>query len=358
MAFKLSRLAHNNHVPNARVGELFSLKRIDKRVERLMLKSKLFAKAALLSCTLPLWVLSPCAMAAAATTQPSAITRAPVALTQTALLQSTVQALPMQRTPLPDEQPRSSQQGAPAYDVERQDPYALEPDTQTIPKSWGGDIELGFVFNRGNTDATAIRTNLDLTHEYNDYRNKYLVQSLYQRSGTIDDETGEKNPKTSAQKIYVVGQTNYKFYRSEHMMFGRASYLNDRFGAFREQASFATGYANRLYNNGDSYWDFETGPGVAYQETAAGENSSGIIWFAATTFNVAFNERNSFKQAFEWGASLDGKNSTWQSRSNLTSHLNGQWSMRLSLIVKFDSDPGPFRVKKDTETAATIVYSF
>lgn len=337
-----------------------------------MLKSKLLSKISL-SCsgttfmtlsttmfTLVFSTLSPSAIASSANQASASTGVVPVAITQTAMLQSTVQALPMQRTPLPDEQPLSSQQGAPTYDVERQDPYALqaEPDANATPKIWGGDIELGFVFNRGNTDATAIRTNLDLMHEYNDYRNKYLVQSLYQRSGTIDDETGEKNPKTSAQKIYLVGQTNYKFYRSEHSMFGRASYLNDRFGAFREQASFATGYANRLYRNGDSYWDFETGPGVAYQETAAGENSSGIIWFAATTFNVAFNERNSFKQAFEWSASLDGKNSTWQSRSNLTSHLNGQWSMRLSLIVKFDSDPGPFRVKKDTETAATIVYSF
>jgi len=56
--------------------------------------------------------------------------------------------------------------------------------------------------------------------------------------------------------------------------------------------------------------------------------------------------------------SLDGKNSSWQSRSSLTSQVNGRLSMRLNFTVKYDSNPGQFRQKTDTETSATLVYSF
>lgn len=225
-------------------------------------------------------------------------------------------------------------------------------------KPWAGDVELGLVLSSGNTESTAIRANAELLHEMKDFRNKYLIQTLLQRNSQFDDETNTKTRYTTGQRINLVGQSNYKFYRSEHSIFGRAAYLNDRFGAFHEQASVAAGYAKRLYEEGDSYWDFETGPGFAHQETSDGQRSTGIIWFVATNLDYAFSETNSFRQALEWSVSLDGKNSSWQSRSVLTSQVSGQLSMRLSFVMKYDSSPGEFRQKTDTETSATLVYSF
>lgn len=225
-------------------------------------------------------------------------------------------------------------------------------------KPWAGDVELGLVLSSGNTESTAIRANAELQHEMQDFRNKYLIQTLFQRNSQFDQNTNSKTSSTTGQRLNLVGQSNYKFHRSEFSIFGRGAYLNDRFGAFREQASIAVGTAMRIYEAGDNYWDIETGPGFAHQETSDGDRSTGIIWYAATNLDYQLNEHNSFRQSLEWSVSLDGKNSSWQSRSAFTSQVNGRLSMRLGFLVKYDSSPGEFRSKTDTETSATLVYSF
>ena len=275
-----------------------------------------------------------------------------------------VQAIPLGQSTLPPEKMRSGQ----AFEQLKQNAFSTESTiggdagekVQSIDpdRIWGGDIELGLVLSSGNTESTAIRTNAELMHELTDFRNKYLIQTLVQRNSRIDENTGEKTKDTTAQRLNLVAQSNYKFYQSEHSIFGRAAYLNDRFGAFEEQGSIAVGYAMRAYERGDDYLDLETGPGVAYQHTSDNQTSSGMIWWVAANLDYHLTESNSFRQALEWSVSLDGKNSSWQSRSSLTSQVNGRLSMRLNFTVKYDSNPGQFRQKTDTETSATLVYSF
>ena len=221
-----------------------------------------------------------------------------------------------------------------------------------------GSVELGFLLTSGNTDAFAIRANSELVHDLQVFRNKYQLQSLIQKNNIANSESGEKHRVTTANRYGFAGQSNYKLVTGRESIFGRGSYSYDRFAAFREQATLVGGYGNRLYEQQTSYLDLETGPGFAHQETSDGDRSTGIIWYAATNLDYQLNEHNSFRQSLEWSVSLDGKNSSWQSRSALTSQVNGQLSMRLSFVVKYDSSPGEFRKKTDTETAATLVYGF
>jgi putative salt-induced outer membrane protein len=268
----------------------------------------------------------------------------------------TVQAMPFASSTLPSERLKSGQTFQ-QLKLSEAGVAAVNADGDDY-KPWAGDVELGLVLSSGNTESTAIRANAELLHEMKDFRNKYLIQTLFQRNSQFDRENNSKTSNTTGQRLNLVGQSNYKFHRSEFSIFGRGAYLNDRFGAFREQASIAAGTAMRIYEEGDNYWDIETGPGFAHQETSDGDRSTGIIWYAATNLDYQLNEHNSFRQSLEWSVSLDGKNSSWQSRSAFTSQVSGQLSMRLGFLVKYDSNPGEFRSKTDTETSATLVYSF
>lgn len=268
----------------------------------------------------------------------------------------TVQAIPFASSTLPSERLKSGQTFQ-QLKLSEAGVAAVSAESDDF-KPWAGDVELGLVLSSGNTESTAIRANAELQHEMKDFRNKYLIQTLFQRNSQFDRENNSKTSNTTGQRLNLVGQSNYKFYRSEFSIFGRGAYLNDRFGAFREQASIAAGSAMRIYEEGDNYWDIETGPGFAHQETSDGDRSTGIIWYAATNLDYQLNEHNSFRQSLEWSVSLDGKNSSWQSRSAFTSQVSGQLSMRLGFLVKYDSSPGAFRSKTDTETSATLVYSF
>jgi len=274
------------------------------------------------------------------------------------LATDTVQAIPFAASSLPAERLKPAQTFQQLKMTETGiGGSSAQPDGQSY-KPWGGDIELGLVLSSGNTESTAVRANAELQHEMKDFRNKYLIQTLFQRNSRFDQNTNSKTSYTTGQRLNLVGQSNYKFHRSEFSIFGRGAYLNDRYGAFREQASIAAGSAMRIFEQGDSYWDVETGPGFAHQETSAGERSTGIIWYAATNLDYRLNEHNSFRQSLEWSVSLDGKNSSWLSRSAFTSQVSGRLSMRLGFNVKYDSSPGEFRSKTDTETSATLVYSF
>jgi len=230
--------------------------------------------------------------------------------------------------------------------------------TAAQDKPWAGDVEVGVALSRGNTDSTAVRSNVELSQELEQFRNKYFIQTLLQRNTSTDEATGEKTDYTTGQKIGVTAQSNYKFFRSGSSLFGRASYLNDRFGAFREQMSVAAGYANRLYAEGENYLDFETGPGMAYDKPSEGDSNSGLIWYAAGNFEYHFSATSKFKQTLEYNVSLDGHNTSYVSRSAITAQLNNQLALRFSINVKYDSDVADGKKSTDSETAASVVYSF
>lgn len=223
---------------------------------------------------------------------------------------------------------------------------------------WSGDLEVGVVLSRGNTESTALRSNAEINQELEQFRNKYYIQTLLQRNTRLDGSTGEKDNYTTGQKIGLTAQSNYKFWRSSSSLFGRGSYLNDRFGAFREQLTVAAGYANRLYEQGDNYLDFETGPGLAYDRPSQGESNSGFIWYAAGNLEYHLSPTSKFKQTLEYNVSMDGHNTSYISRSALTAQINNRLALRLSVNVKYDSDVQEGKKSTDSETAVTVVYSF
>lgn len=222
----------------------------------------------------------------------------------------------------------------------------------------GGDIELGLLLNTGNTDSNAFRINSELLHELEYFRNKYQVFGRIQRSKILNAVTQHKDSVTTAKRFGITGQSNYKFLIGRQSLFGRGAYLYDMFGAFKVQSSLAVGYANRVYEMQTNYIDLETGPGFAHQRGSNGETNTGLIWFLAFNMEQKVYEGSSFRQSFEGTVSLDGANSTFVSRSSLTAQLFDKLSMRFSFIARHNSRPQGDLKTMDTETAASLVYTF
>lgn len=221
-----------------------------------------------------------------------------------------------------------------------------------------GDIELGFLFIGGNTDAKGWRVNTEVVHELEYFRNRYNVYARVQENRVINTSTNETSSITSAKRYGFSGQSNYKFLTGTQTVFGRGAYAYDMFGAFRQQGSAIVGYANRMYERQSDYLDLETGPGLSYQENANGNTSRGLVWFLAMNLEHTLNKGSRFRQTFEGSVSLDGENSVFVSRSTLTSQVNGRMSMRMSFIARHNSRPEGLLKTMDTETAASLVYSF
>ncbi|HEY0923735.1 DUF481 domain-containing protein [Rheinheimera pacifica] len=221
-----------------------------------------------------------------------------------------------------------------------------------------GDVELGFLLTSGNTDSFAIRANSELVHELEYFRNRYHLQSLLQKNNVTNASTGDKNQVTTASRYGLTGQSNYKIVTGRQTVFGRGAYLHDKFGAFTEQASLVVGYGNRIYEKQSDYFDLETGPGFGHQEAASGNTNTGLIWYLAANLDYQLYDTTKFRQTLESTMSLNGENSTLLSRSSLTAQLAGSLSMRFNFVVKFNSDPEGNRKRTDTETSASLVYTF
>ncbi|MDX3774449.1 DUF481 domain-containing protein [Chromatiaceae bacterium AAb-1] len=221
-----------------------------------------------------------------------------------------------------------------------------------------GDIELGFLYTRGNTDSFTIRTNSELIHELEAFRNRYQFYSLVQKQKITDSQTGHRDNATTASRYGFTGQSNYKFVTGRETIFGRAAYLHDRFGAFKEQVSIAAGYANRFYERLTDYLDLETGPGFGHQQKASGVTNTGLIWYLAMNLDYTLYEGTKFRQTFESTVSLDGENSVYLSRSSITAQIYGSLSMRVNFVAKYNSRPEGDLDSLDTETSASLVYLF
>lgn len=221
-----------------------------------------------------------------------------------------------------------------------------------------GDIEVGFLFLEGNTDARGWRISSDMVHDTELFRNRYNIQGRLQKNQYIDEVTGETGRQTTVKRYAFSGQSNYKFLSGTQSFFGRGAYAYDMFGAFKQQGSLATGYANRVYERQANYLDLETGPGFAFRESAAGNSTKGLIWFLAVNYEQELYKGSRFRQTFEGNVSLDGENTMYSSRSSLTSQINGRLAMRLSFTAHFNSRPEDKLETLDTETSASLVYAF
>lgn len=222
----------------------------------------------------------------------------------------------------------------------------------------GGDIELGLLVNTGNTEAHSVRIASQLVHELEYFRNRYELYGRVQRSKVPDPDTQHKDSVTTAKRYGITGQSNYKFLVGRQSLFGRGAYQYDMFGAFRVQSSLAVGYANRVYEMQTNYIDLETGPGFAHQRSNSGRVNTGLIWFLAFNMEQKIYKGSNFRQTFEGSVSLDGANSTFVSRSSITSQLFDKLSMRFSFTARHNSRPEGNLKTMDTETAASVVYTF
>jgi putative salt-induced outer membrane protein len=222
----------------------------------------------------------------------------------------------------------------------------------------GGDIELGLLVNTGNTEAHSVRIASQLVHEMEYFRNRYELYGRVQRSKVANPDTQQNDSVTTAKRYGITGQSNYKFLVGRQSLFGRGAYQYDMFGAFRVQSSLAVGYANRVYEMQTNYIDLETGPGFAHQRSNSGSTNTGLIWFLAFNMEQKIYKGSNFRQTFEGSVSLDGANSTFVSRSSITSQLFDKLSMRFSFIARHNSRPEGNLKTMDTETAASVVYTF
>lgn len=225
----------------------------------------------------------------------------------------------------------------------------------TKQKDFTLDGEFGLIFTTGNTETSSFKGRLSSNHELHNWSNEYMIEALYRQDESTNDQ-GVEETQTSAQKWFGSAQGNYKLKNPDNRLFGFASYEDDRFSGFDFQATLAGGWNSKLWNNDTSSFSYSVGPGYSFAETSEGEDVSGVIFRAAADYRWRISETATFKQITS--TEVGSQNTKSRSETSVSAQINGSMSLKVSLILNHNSDVEAGTENLDTESAATLVYTF
>lgn len=240
-------------------------------------------------------------------------------------------------------------------------------ETEQKPKS---EIEVGIIVTSGNTETESYKGKVDINYDLKRWRNRYIFEGLYKRDEVILDlETGETARQTTANKIFVSGQGDYKIDKEYAAFFIYGEYERNRFSGFDYQYTIAVGYADRLFTTDNSHLAYDIGPGysVDQPEVRLDENDvlidpdqeESVIIRLSARYLYQISETAKFTQEISsnYSTESDG-NSKTKSVSAITAQLNSSLALRASYAVDYNSEVPVDRKNTDTATSVTAVYSF
>ena len=221
---------------------------------------------------------------------------------------------------------------------------------QDAPKSFTMDGEFGFILTSGNTETTSLSAGLKSTQELKDWSNEYTAEVLYKQD-EIDDAI-----ETTAQKVFVSGQGNYKLTNPRQRLFAFASYEDDRFSSFAFQSTLAMGWNEKVLNTEQQQFSYSIGPGYSFAEDQLGEDLSSVIVRGAIDYSYKLSENAMLTQVFSTEYGEDNVKS--RSKTSVSAKLSNGLSMKVSLKLDHNTEVDEGRENLDTETSVTLVYSF
>jgi putative salt-induced outer membrane protein YdiY len=212
------------------------------------------------------------------------------------------------------------------------------------------DGEFGFIATTGNTETTSIKGRLSAHQELPHWSNDYTIEALYKK----DEISGVE--QTTAQKYFLSAQGNYKLENPDHRLFGFTSYEDDRFSSFNYQATLASGWSQKMWEDETSQFSYSVGPGYSFAETNEDEEQNSLIVRAALDYQWKISDTANFKQLLSTEVGEDNTKS--RSESSVSAQISGGLSLKISLTLDHNSDVAVDIKKLETQTAVTLVYSF
>lgn len=229
-----------------------------------------------------------------------------------------------------------------------------------------GSAELGFLFKTGNTESLDIKTGFDLRYE-KDMWLSILELDLLIKKADVESE-GDVNFQTTDQKWTVNSQTNYTLGNDKNYIYGNLWYEEDKFSSFDSRASISTGWGRHWYKTEEASFWADIGPGFKRDRVFdydADKNVVGITtndsWIvqAQALYLRKINEHVEFKQtASAKIAMASGENSSYEAESSVTTKLISTLQLKVAFKVEYNTEVAATSENTNTQTTATLVYSF
>jgi len=210
---------------------------------------------------------------------------------------------------------------------------------------WKSTVELGFVTTSGNTETETLNVKASTATNRTKWRHKLSATVLRASDAS----------QTTAEKYSLNGKSDYKLTDPAYL-FVTLNYDDDKFSGYDYQATEAVGYGWRVIEDKTLQLDLEAGPGARQSRLNNGQSDTEGLLRLAATLDWQISDSSKFGEALSIEAGEDSTIS--KSETTLSSQVSDSLSMKLTLLLKHNSDVPPGVDKSDTQTSATLVYSF
>lgn len=215
-----------------------------------------------------------------------------------------------------------------------------------VSQEWSGEGDLGYNRSSGNSDNEALRAKLALQRSKDRWTHGAELEAV--NSSSDETRTAE----------YYVGRWESTFELNDRWYaLGNLRYEDNRFSGYEYQASVTGGLGYHMINTDRTTLDIEGGLGYRQSE----EKDTGVT-LDELVFMGEFNYRFQMTETTNFGwdvMTLAGEDNTYvESDLGLRFAINSALSMRLSYIIKHNTDVPEDTKKTDRLTGVSLVYSF
>jgi putative salt-induced outer membrane protein YdiY len=224
--------------------------------------------------------------------------------------------------------------------------------------------ELGLLYKTGNTRSADIKTGFDVKYEKDVWRSILAFDLLSKKTEQTDDN-GDDSFETTDQKWTFESKTNYTLNPdSKNYIYGDIAYEDNRFSGFENQSSISAGWGREWYKTEVSSFFADVGPGYKRDVTRPSdgmqsETLTAFIIQAQALYVHKINEHVEFKQILSAKyAPKSGENSIYKAESSITTKMIDSLALKFSVIIDHNTEVEQGTERTDTQTAATLVYSF
>lgn len=231
--------------------------------------------------------------------------------------------------------------------------FAEKPKPALEPLS--AELELGIIAITGNTESSALKGKATIKQDFKEWKSKYQLDTLYKRGRN----EGETETTTTAQKVFLSAQSDYKLSGDNRSVFVYGSYTGDRFSGYEYQNTVSVGYSGRFYEDDESSLDYSAGPGYSFSKTDEGDTDESAIAHIELQYEYIISPNATFHQIVSTEAALQAnKNTRSKAETAVSVKLRDDLSMKAAYSVTHNSQVLDTKEKTDATTSVIFAYTF
>lgn len=209
-----------------------------------------------------------------------------------------------------------------------------------------GKGELGFSNFSGNSNSQNLKLSLNLDHVIGQWEHGLDIIAI---KNTNEGELEAESYTGDFKSDY--------FYKQQSYIFGAVRYEEDHFSSFNYQSSLSLGVGTRVIESDRVNLDLSLGLGIKKFKEQNNNNSKnepfvrfGTEYLFQITDNTQFTE--------ELLIELSEDNTKANSISSLYVYISDEIALKLSLSIKHNSTTSSDIEKTDTQSTASVSYTF